>query len=53
MNIKQLEKEIGTLSNPKKMPSYAWGISAYECMVGSLVGRLYGRITDLKVQKTR
>ncbi len=42
MNIKQLEKEIGTLSNPKKMPSYAWGISAYECMVGSLLAKIKG-----------
>ena len=40
MKIKQLEKQIGTLSNPSKMPSFAWGISAYECMVGSLLAKL-------------
>ena len=28
MKIKEIEKKIGTLSNPSKMPSYAWGISA-------------------------
>ena len=26
MKIKDIEKKIGTLSNPSKMPSYAWGI---------------------------
>jgi len=44
MNIKQLEKQIGTLSNPSKMPSYAWGISAYECMVGSLLAKINGTV---------
>ena len=44
MKIKQLEKRIGTLSNPSKMPSYAWGISAYECMVGSLLAKINGTV---------
>ena len=35
MKRKELEKEIGTLSNPSKMPAYAWGISAHHCIVGS------------------
>ena len=42
MYIKQLEKQIGTLSNPSKMPSYAWGISAYKCIVGSLMAKIKG-----------
>jgi hypothetical protein len=42
MNIKQLEKQIGTLSNPSKMPSYAWGISALRCMVGSIMAKIKG-----------
>ena len=42
MKIKQLEKKIGTLSNPSKMPSFAWGISAYKCMVGSLMAKIKG-----------
>ena len=42
MNVKQLEKEIGTLSNPSKMPSYAWGISAHKCMVGNLMAKIKG-----------
>ena len=44
MYIKQLEKQIGTLSNPSKMPSYAWGISAYECIVGSLLAKINGTV---------
>ena len=44
MKIKELEKEIGTLSNPSKMPSFAWGISAYECMVGSLLAKINGTV---------
>jgi hypothetical protein len=32
MKRKQLEKEIGTLSNPSKMPAFAWGISAKKCI---------------------
>jgi len=44
MNIKQLEKEIGTLSNPSKMPSYAWGISALHCVVGSLMAKINGTV---------
>jgi hypothetical protein len=44
MNIKQLEKQIGTLSNPSKMPSYAWGISALHCVVGSLMAKINGTV---------
>ena len=44
MKIKQLEKEIGTLSNPSKMPSYAWGISARQCNVGSKLAKIKGTI---------
>ena len=44
MNIKQLEKKIGTLSNPSKMPSYAWGISARQCNVGSKLAKIKGTI---------
>ena len=42
MKIKQLEKEIGTLSNPSKMPAYAWGISAKQCKVGSKLAKIKG-----------
>ena len=44
MKIKQLEKEIGTLSNPSKMPAYAWGISAHHCMVGSKLVNIKGTV---------
>ena len=44
MNIKELEKKIGTLSNPSKMPSYAWGISARQCVTGSKLAKIKGTI---------
>ena len=46
MKIKQLEKKIGTLSNPKKMPSYAWGISAKQCITGSILADEEGTICN-------
>jgi hypothetical protein len=46
MNIKQLEKKIGTLSNPSKMPSYAWGISAKKCKTGSKLAKIKGTICN-------
>ena len=46
MNIKQLEKKIGTLSNPSKMPSYAWGISARQCVTGSKLAEIKGTICN-------
>ena len=44
MKIKELEKQIGTLSNTSKMPSYAWGISALHCVVGSLMAKINGTV---------
>ena len=46
MKIKELEKQIGTLSNPKKMPAYAWGISAKKCITGSLLAKKEGTICN-------
>jgi len=46
MKIKQLEKKIGTLSNPSKMPSYAWGISAKKCKTGSKLAKIKGTICN-------
>ena len=40
MKRKQLEKEIGTLSNPSKMPAFAWGISAKKCITGSKLAKI-------------
>ena len=42
MKIKQLEKKIGTLSNPSKMPAFAWGISAKKCITGSKLAKIKG-----------
>ena len=46
MKIKQLEKKIGTLSNPSKMPAYAWGISAKKCITGSILAEKDGTICN-------
>ena len=46
MKRKELEKKIGTLSNPSKMPSYAWGISAKHCNVGSKLAKIKGTICN-------
>ena len=46
MKIKEIEKKIGTLSNPSKMPSYAWGISAKHCNVGSKLAKIKGTICN-------
>ena len=46
MKIKELEKKIGTLSNPSKMPSYAWGISASKCITGSILAEQKGTICN-------
>ena len=46
MKIKELEKKIGTLSNPSKMPSYAWGISASKCITGSILAEKEGTICN-------
>ena len=47
MKIKELEKKIGTLSNPSKMPSYAWGISARQCVTGSILAEQEGTICNI------
>ena len=46
MKIKDIEKKIGTLSNPSKMPSYAWGISAKDCKTGSKLAEIEGTICN-------
>ena len=46
MKIKEIEKKIGTLSNPSKMPSYAWGISAKHCNTGSKLAKIEGTICN-------
>jgi hypothetical protein len=33
--IKELQAKIGSLSNPAKMPSFAWGIPIEYCVTGT------------------
>ena len=44
MKIKEIEKKIGTLSNPSKMPAFGWGISAKHCNTGSKLAKIPGTI---------
>ena len=44
MKVKDIEKKIGTLSNPSKMPSYAWGIPIEYCNTGSKLAEIDGTI---------
>ena len=44
MKIKEIEKKIGTLSNPSKMPSYAWGIPIQYCKTGAKLAEIEGTI---------
>ena len=46
LTAKEIEKKIGTLSNPSKMPSYAWGISAKDCKTGSKLAKIKGTICN-------
>ena len=46
MKIKEIEKKIGTLSNPSKMPSYAWGIPIQYCKTGSILAEQEGTICN-------
>ena len=46
MNRKEIEKKIGTLSNPSKMPSYAWGIPIEYCKTGMKLAKTEGTICN-------
>ena len=46
MKLKDIEKKIGTLSNPSKMPSYAWGIPIQYCVTGSKLALQEGTICN-------
>ena len=46
MKRKELEKEIGPLSNPSKMPAFAWCISAKKCITGSKLAKIKGTICN-------
>ena len=44
--IKELEAKIGSLSNPSKMPSFAWGIPIEYCVTGSKLALVDGTICN-------
>ena len=44
MNLKQAEQKVGGLSQPSKMPSYGWSISAKRCNTGSKLAKVKGSV---------
>ena len=46
MKLKEIEAKIGTLSNPSKMPSFAWGIPIQYCVTGSKLALVDGTICN-------
>ena len=46
MKIKDIEAKIGKLSNPSKMPSFAWGIPTSKCVTGSKLAKIKGTICN-------
>ena len=46
LTAKEIEAKIGTLSNPSKMPSYAWGIPIQYCVTGSKLALVDGTICN-------
>ena len=46
LKLKDIEAKIGTLSNPAKMPSYAWGIPIEYCVTGSKLAEIKGTICN-------
>ena len=46
LTAKEIEKKIGTLSNPSKMPSYAWGIPIQYCKTGAKLAEIKGTICN-------
>ena len=53
MKLKEIEAKIGTLSNPAKMPSFAWGIPIEYCVTGSKLAKVKGTICNKAVYEKR
>ena len=45
-SIKDAENTVGGLSNPSKMPTYAWSISAKRCNIGSKLAKVEGSVCN-------
>lgn len=44
MKITELERLVGGLSNPSKMPGFSYGTPARECMIGSILRSVKGSV---------
>lgn len=42
LKVSELEKAVGGLSNPSKMPGFSYGIPASECLLGSILRQKTG-----------
>ena len=45
-SLKQAETQVGGLSAPSKMPSFAWSISARRCNTGSKLAKVKGSVCE-------
>lgn len=46
MKVSDLEKLVGGLSTPSKMPGYAYGIPAQACMLGAILAKKKGSVCN-------
>ena len=44
--LKQIEDKVGKLSNPSKMPAFAWGIPTEYCKTGMKLAKIEGTICN-------
>ena len=44
MKVSELEKLVGGLSTPSKMPGFAYGIPAWECKIGKFLRKKKGSV---------
>jgi len=44
MKVSELEKAVGGLSKPSKMPGFAYGIPAKDCAMGSILRKIKGSV---------
>ena len=47
MKVKEIERRIGTLSDPSKMPCYGHSTPAEDCITGSKLAKLEGTICSI------
>ena len=46
MKVSELERNVGGLSKPSKMPGFAYGIPAAKCILGSILAKKKGSVCN-------